>query len=94
LVPSDIQATIRFPSVFGTLMVQESGDLVVAKSNEDGYFLIVGVLCKDLEDYADCAGKYRKGLFDATTGSELSCSSLEPKESGHRIDIASYQAIE
>ena len=94
LVPADMQADIHFPSAFGTLMVQETGDLIVAKSNQDGYFLIADVLCEDAEGFASCASKYRKGLFDATTGKELSASSLKPKESGHRIDILNYQAIE
>jgi len=89
-----MQARIRFPSAFGTVMVQESGDLVIAKNNEDGYFLIADVLCEDAEDFASCASKYRKGLFDATTGNELSCSTLTPKKSGHRIDTSNYQVIE
>lgn len=91
LVPSGLTARVVFPSVVGTFLIQQSGDLVVARSNHDGYFVISGVLCAVGEGYEKCARQYRSGWYDATTGQELSASSLEPVESGHRIDIVDYR---
>jgi hypothetical protein len=94
LVPNDIHAEIRFPSSFGTVMVQESGDLLAARTNRDGYFFVKQVLCKDGRGYSACAKKYQKGLFNGSTGEELTYKTLIPKESGRRIDPVSYLEIE
>jgi len=94
LVPTEMHSDVRFPSFFETWMVQKPGDLVVAKSNRDAYFIIARVLCENDKAYKECAREYRGGLYDAETGHELSTKSLEQKKSGHRIDIKDYHVLE
>lgn len=84
---------IGFPSTLGSALGGMTGDLVVAKSNSDGVFIIEGVLCKDsAADYRDCAHKYEKGRFDMVTGRELD-RDMKPKAGGVRIDPVTYKVI-
>ena len=94
LVPNNVRDEIIFSDSFRTVMVQDSGDLVAAKTNADGYFLVVEKLCQEGYGYFECSGQYEMGLFDASTGEELSYGSLKPKKSGERIDPQTFKVIE
>ena len=94
LVPVAIREDIRFPSGFGTFMVQEAGDMLAARTNDDGYFVVRELLCKDGEGYAECAENYEKGIFDGVTGEELHSTKLVPKPDGDRIDPDTYLKIQ
>ena len=91
LVPNGLHETIRFPSGFGTFLAQESGDLLAARTNVDGYYIVTEILCKDEAGYSACADGYQKGLFDGFTGEELDPRNLTPKDSQKRIDPISYK---
>jgi len=93
LVPIGLHEKIYYPSGFGTVMVQDSGDLVAARINVDGYFLVDKILCKEQSDYSACADNYYKGLFNGATGEELDYKTLTPEDSGKQIDPASYLGI-
>jgi len=94
LVPNGIHSEIQFPSGFGTIMVQVAGDLVAARTNNDGYYFVRQVLCKDGQGYSTCAKNYHKGFFDGSTGEEIDRKTLTPKDSGERIDPVNYKKIE
>ncbi|MES2603732.1 MAG: hypothetical protein V4603_02280 [Pseudomonadota bacterium] len=94
LVPASLVDTIRFPSVVGVFVAQEAGDLLAAKTNADGFFVVEAVLCADSgSEYYRCAREYEKGLFDATTGEALGMG-LKPANSGQRIDLSTYKLVE
>jgi len=90
LVPTGMEQAIQFPSSFGTFMIQETGDLLAARINSDGYFIVKQVLCRDGNGYTDCAKNYHKGLFDGRTGKELHTKKLTPMDSGKRIDPKTF----
>jgi hypothetical protein len=94
LVPRALHDQLRFPTAGATFLVQDSGDLVAALTNQDGYFFVRKFLCHEGKGYKQCAKKYELGLFDASTGEELDYKSLTPDESGVRIDPATYKLIE
>lgn len=93
LVPVALQDEIKFPYASGAFLGQEAGDLLVARLNADGYLVVEKVLCKDDSDYFDCAKKFEKGFFDATTGRELNRRTLVPKEKGDWIDPITFFTI-
>lgn len=79
-----------FASTFGSFMLGTTGDLVVAKTNDDAAYLLTQVLCKgDAPAYRDCAAKYERGRFDANTGDELG-SDMKPKNNGVAINTGDY----
>ena len=85
LVPNGLSEQIKFPSSAGTILVQEAGDLLAARTNSDGFYIVKKILCKDVPGYFECAKQYEKGVFDGITGVELD-SNLKKKAYGKVID--------
>jgi hypothetical protein len=81
LVPQRLRWEIDFPSSAATVLYQGSGDLVAAKTNADGFFVAYKVLCLENVNFQSCSKNYPSGVFDATTGAQLS-TSMEPVEGG------------
>jgi hypothetical protein len=80
LVPSTLAHSTRF----GT-----AGDLVVARTDQDGTLWFERVLCSDDRSYSACAEKYQSGIFDENTGQELG-HDRKPKPDGALVDVTSY----
>lgn len=93
LVPRMFEDEVTFSSVTGTFMLQTDGDLVSAHTNEDGVFVLSGLLCKENADLSNCEKNYKKGRFDSTTGEQLD-GKLRPKKNGVRLDPASLRVVE
>lgn len=84
---------IDFPGKMSATMWGSTGDLVAARSNEDGMFFISSVLCKEsAADYKACSNQFVRGNFDGNTGVELE-QDLSQKSDGSRIDVTTYKAI-
>ena len=84
---------IDFPGKMSATMWGSTGDLVAARSNEDGLFIVSSVLCKESSsDYSRCAEQFVRGNFDANTGFEIE-RDMSQKSDGSRIDVTSYKAI-
>jgi hypothetical protein len=82
---------IGFASTFGSFVAGTTGDLIAAKSNQDGMYFVDKVLCKDAaSDYSDCAHQYQRGRFDLNSGIELD-RNLKPKSDGAQIDILTFK---
>lgn len=94
LIPKNIAEEIYFPAPASVFLVQEAGDLLAAKTNGDGFFVVDARLCANGTGYTRCAREYKKGLFDAKTGERLDFGSLEPEENAVRIDLQSYKLID
>ena len=92
LVPFELGGDVRFPSPAGVFWGQATGDLVAARSNADGFYIVERVLCRDDAEYSACADQYVKGVFDSSTGFELD-GKLRPKNAGKTIDINSYKFV-
>ena len=90
LVPKDLNEEIQFSTFFGASF-GDSGDLVAARINSDGHFIVDRVLCSIDEEYSSCVANYNPGLFDGLTGEQLSYSTLTPKKSGMRINPATLK---
>lgn len=89
---SDVGAT-SFASTLGSAFFGTTGDLVGARSNEDGYTVIDRVLCRDADpDYRQCASAYERGRYDANTGQALTLH-LKPKPDGVQIDPVTFKVI-
>jgi hypothetical protein len=93
LVPRDVLGEVGFQDSFNTVLFQMSSDLVAAKSNPDGALEVVALLCKDEFGSSDCDSAFRKGVYDAATGTQLE-GKFELKEDGARIDPATYELKE
>ena len=89
LVTSDAVKDTQFASAGGSFMFGTTGDLIGARSDEDGIVWLERVLCKNTAGYRSCAKQYRSGFFDANTGQELD-KNRKPKLGGARIDPTSY----
>jgi hypothetical protein len=89
LVPSDTVKDTQFASAGGSFMFGTTGDLIAARSDDDGIVWLKRVLCKDTAGYGACAQQYRSGFFDANTGQELD-KNRKPKPGGARIDTTTY----
>ncbi|MBA5686346.1 hypothetical protein [Rugamonas apoptosis] len=86
-------ALVDFPGKFSASFWGTTGDLVAARSNEDGLFFVTSVLCKEsASDYSKCADQFVRGNFDGNTGVELE-RDLSQKSDGSRIDVTTYKAI-
>jgi hypothetical protein len=85
LVPKKLRWHIDFPSSTATVLYQGEGDLLLARSNPDGFFVVESVLCSGKSGLCG----YQQGIFDANTGSELD-HNLDPKSGGKRFAIESY----
>jgi hypothetical protein len=89
LVSTDGVKGTQFASAGGSFMFGTTGDLIAARSDDDGIVWLERVLCKDQAGYRDCAKQYRSGFFDANTGQELD-KTRKPKPDGARIDTTTY----
>ena len=85
LVPKELRWDINFPSSMATVVYAGTGDLLLARSNPDGFFIVERVLCRGRS--GDCG--HPKGIFDAKTGSELDFN-LDRIDGGKRILVESY----
>ncbi|MDJ0917378.1 MAG: hypothetical protein QNJ05_06395 [Woeseiaceae bacterium] len=95
LVPSETANDVEFESAVATFMLQTSSDLVAARTNADGAFVIDTLLCSDSRDrgYTNCAKRYHRGVYDADTGLRIK-SKLKLDEDGPRIDPATYVLLD
>lgn len=89
LVPSEALKDTRFASAAGSFMFGTTGDLIAARSDDDGLVWLERVLCKDGGGYRECARHYRSGFFDANTGRQLD-QNRKPTPHGARIDTETY----
>jgi hypothetical protein len=92
LVPVGLTEQIKFPSSLGIVMVQEAGDLLAARTNADGFYVVESVLCKDGSAYVECAKQYKKGIFDGATGAQL-YRNLERMPHGYVIDTKTFELL-
>ncbi len=93
LVSVDSVSTVDFEPSLATFMLQTSSDLVAARTNSDGAFVIDSLLCKDdQDDFAECSRRYRKGMFDADSGLKIK-SKLKTDPDGPRIDPVTYLLV-
>lgn len=92
LVPIDAAVDVDFEPAVATALFQSSSDLVAAKTNPDGVFSIVSLLCKDQAGYSDCAKDYKKGVFDSKTGLKIG-GKMKLVEDGPRIDPVTFRLI-
>lgn len=74
LVPQRLRWRIDFPSSAATILYQGSGDLVLARTNTDGFFVVNKVLCQEGADFQSCARHYPQGIFDAISGAQVDIS--------------------
>ena len=58
-----------------------------------GALEVVALLCKDEFGSSDCDSAFRKGVYDAATGTQLE-GKFELKEDGARIDTETYELLE
>jgi hypothetical protein len=93
LIPSSLSADIGLPTTAGKFAVQEAGDLLVARTNADGFFVVEAVLCRDGQDYSACASAYQQGVFDAASGMKIGHDG-QVAPAGARIDVNTYKAVE
>lgn len=95
LVSSEILRDADFEPAVATFLLQTSSDLVAARTNSDGAFVIEAVLCRDQpgSGYTECASGYKKGVFDAATGRKVK-GKMEVSEKGPQIDTLTYRVIE
>ena len=91
-IPQHLLPEITFPSTAETFLVQGTGDLVSAYSNEDGVYLVDRLLCKTNRNFKSCKSKYRRGIFDGNTGKELN-GKYVVLPLGKKIDINTYKEI-
>jgi hypothetical protein len=82
LVPASVANKVNFAS---------PGDLVVARSNEDGNGLLEKVLCSEQDAaYQQCASQFASAWFDMASGRELD-RDFKPSSHGALIDLATYK---
>ncbi len=93
LVPKELQEGIQYVPVLGGQFGVE-GDLLAARMNTDGFFVVSSALCRKDHDYQSCADSYAWGLFDARSGEQLDLDTLQPGEKHSRIDPHNYQVIQ
>lgn len=92
IVTKDVAAQTDFASTAGSFLVGTTGDMVSARSNDDGMVYVERDLCREDANYRECASKYVRGAFDANTGQELE-NDLKPKPGGTKIDITTYERL-
>jgi hypothetical protein len=92
-VPTAILSSIGAPSVRQSFLYGASGDIVVGRTNADGYILVEAVLCVKASDNFDtCVSQQPFGRFDPITGQELD-RGLVPIKEGTFIDTVTYSLI-
>jgi hypothetical protein len=92
LVPAGVVHATQFASTAGSFLIGTTGDLVVARSDDDGLLWLDHVLCRDDHGYATCAKDYQKGVFDKNTGQALD-RDRKPKTHGVTLDLASLKVM-
>ncbi|MEZ5278091.1 MAG: hypothetical protein R3F07_17040 [Opitutaceae bacterium] len=92
IVPRRFRSAIAYSHPIGTALVQGTGDLVAARTTEEGVLAIVEQLCPEDSNYGDCSDCYRRGIFDGKTGVELN-EDLTPRKPTNRIDPRTYRLI-
>jgi hypothetical protein len=92
LVSKDIVDIVGFEPAISTFLFQSSSDLVAARTNDDGAFVVISHLCPDTAESATCRKAYKKGLYDAATGVRIK-SKLKLDENGPVIDTETFQLI-
>lgn len=90
LVPVELQGDIQYVPVLGG-QFGVNGDLLAARMNSDGFFVVSSVLCQKGRDYQRCAENYLWGLFDAISGEQLDLDTLQPDETQRQIDPTTYK---
>jgi hypothetical protein len=93
LVPKELQEGIQYVPVLGGQFGVD-GDLLAARMNTDGFFVVSRSLCRKDHDYQSCADSYAWGLFDAHSGEQLDLDTLQPDETQRHIDPVTYQVIQ
>jgi hypothetical protein len=92
LVPVDIVDRIQYPGILDMLFWTGVGDLVAARTNDDGVLIVQRILCSEGSGYRECSKSYGKGFFDATTGRELSYRG-KVKKDGLIVDTTHYKVV-
>ncbi|HXE98129.1 MAG TPA: hypothetical protein VN642_17120 [Dongiaceae bacterium] len=90
-VPKDIVQRICFSSLFGTIMIGSSGDLVVAQISSLGGPWVTHVLCSEKDNnYSTCEEQYQRGIYQGVDGREINAK-YQVKEGGAVIDTATFK---
>lgn len=76
-----------------TFFFQSGRDLVAARTNSDGAFVIEALLCEDQPGYYECTKRYKYGLFDSRTGQKLKLD-LTRANGGTWIDPETFQVVD
>ncbi len=92
LVPSGLSDDVYFPGALDTAFWTGTGDLIAARTNDDGVLIVEKVLCKEGQGFGDCANDYQKGTFDAATGRKLDWD-LESTEDEVVVDPISFKIV-
>lgn len=92
LVPEGVVHDTQFASTAGSFLIGTTGDLVVARTDDDGLLWLDHVLCRDDHGYASCAKDYQKGVFDKNSGQALD-RNRKPKPHGATLDLASFKVV-
>lgn len=93
LVPVEGAEDVEFEPAVVTFLFQSGRDLVAARTNSDGAFVIEALLCKDQPGYYQCSKRYKLGLFDSMTGQKLRLN-LEGARNGPWIDPITFEVID
>lgn len=83
---------IHYPSTIETFLVQGTGDLVFARSNSDGVFVIEKRLCNSKFEFSKCRKRYSRGIYSAASGLELDRKFIKKKK-GKKIDLRTYEVL-
>lgn len=87
------KGVISFSSLAGTLLYGTREDLVAGISTVTFPFTVLSaLLCKDDKDYSSCASDYKRGLYDAHSGRELTADFVI-KEGGSVIDTSTFKIV-
>lgn len=91
LVSPSMKNVVRF-ATSGALLA-ETGDLVAVEAFEDRGAWITKVLCKKSSaDFEQCAGKYARGIFQATDGKEIEID-YKLVKNGKQIDTTTFEKV-
>lgn len=92
-VPPGQEDEVDFSSVAGTVLVGARGGLVAAVFTVDfPFFFVRALLCEDGDNYSQCADAYKWGLYDITSGKEVS-TSFKIKDNGNIIDTSTFRVV-
>ena len=93
LVPREGVEDVQFEPTISTFLFQSGRDLVAARTNSDGAFVIEALLCKDQPGYYECTKRYKYGLFDSETGQKLRLD-FKRADGGPWIDPETFQVVD